>query len=136
MFCYSKNHAGYPCEQDRGRGPEGCKKCAGGLVGSAHGKVTMMVHKRSFFESWEQIILKVIQLLERNSARSVFPRMVAARIEADYGLYRAEQTLRRDMSRMASQGKLYRVGGRNARRGYVVAKVRCWSPGWTPLMAA
>lgn len=80
----------------------------------------------------EDMILKVVKLLERNSGAAVFPKMVSARIQAEFGIYRAEQTLRRDMSRLAESGMLYRVGGRNARRGYVQARVR----GWTPLMAA
>ena len=80
------------------------------------------------FLSMEHCIMQVVKQLERNGGGSVYPRAVSARIMTDFGFYRAEQTLRRDMSRLADAGKLYRVGGKNARRGYVQARVRSWQP--------
>lgn len=65
----------------------------------------------------EETILQIVRKLQRDYRRGVFPWMVAAQLD----IYRAEGTLRRDMMQMAQRGKLTRIGGRKARRGYVVA---------------
>lgn len=67
--------------------------------------------------SIEQSILQIVARLQRDYGRGVLPRMVAAQMD----IYRAEGTLRRDMMRLVDEGKLKRVGGRTARRGYMVA---------------
>lgn len=61
----------------------------------------------------EQIEFVIVNMVGRLSERHdrVWPWMVGAQLE----FYRCEQTLRRDMARMARQGKLRRVG---IRKGY------------------
>jgi len=61
----------------------------------------------------ERDIIRIVASLQRSYQR-VYPWMVAAQL--DY--YRCEQTLRRDMMALVERGKLIRVGGRQARRGY------------------
>lgn len=63
-------------------------------------------------------ILRIVRKLERSHGR-VYPFMVTGWLD----IYRCEQTLRRDMVRLAAAGYLIRVGGRGARRGYVA-----WRP--------
>lgn len=63
----------------------------------------------------DEQILHIVARLQRSYAR-VYPYMVQARLP----YYRAEQTLRRDMVRLAEAGWLVRVGGPGARRGYVM----------------
>lgn len=62
----------------------------------------------------ETDIIRLVARLERNYKR-VYPFMLQPWLE----YYRAEQTLRRDMARLARQGLLVRVGGAGARRGYL-----------------
>ncbi len=61
-------------------------------------------------EQLEQVIQTTVATLSKYHAR-VWPWMIGAHLE----FYRAEQTLRRDMSRMAREGKLVRIG---QRKGY------------------
>ena len=60
-------------------------------------------------------IIDAIRQLEKNLGRGVFPWEV----QPCLNYYRAEQTLRRDMARMAREGMLIRLG---QRRGYLVAE--------------
>lgn len=62
-------------------------------------------------------ILRIVRRRQRDLGRGVFPREVAVFLP----YYRAEQTLRRDMMRLARAGWLVREGGQGARRGYRVA---------------
>lgn len=62
-------------------------------------------------------IVRIVKQRERDLRRGVFPREVAVMLP----YYRAEQTLRKDMCRLASAGRLSREGGPGARRGYRVA---------------
>ena len=66
-------------------------------------------------------ICKLVRKLERSYGRGIYPFMVQAWLD----MPRCEQSLRRDMQRMARTGKLVRVGGGAARRGYVMP-VRGW----------
>lgn len=61
----------------------------------------------------ERDIIRIVASLQRNYER-VYPWMVAARL--DYS--RHEATLRRQMARLAREGKLHRVGGWQSRLGY------------------
>lgn len=63
-------------------------------------------------------ILRIVRRLERTHGR-VYPFMVGPWL--DY--YRCEQTLRRDMARLAASSYLIRVGGWNERKGY-----QSWRP--------
>ena len=60
-------------------------------------------------------ILNAIRQLGKDMGRGVFPWQVQPMLN----YYRAEQTLRRDMARMARDGVLIRLG---QRRGYLVAE--------------
>lgn len=69
------------------------------------------------------MIVHTVRRLERDlhvrgSDRGVFPWQVQARLD----IARCEQTLRRDMFRLAEAGRLERIGGDGARRGYRVAR--------------
>ncbi|KKK95552.1 hypothetical protein LCGC14_2671640 [marine sediment metagenome] len=61
----------------------------------------------------EQIECVIVDVVGRLSERHerIWPWMVGAQLD----FYRCEQTLRRDMSRMARTGKLARIG---IRKGY------------------
>lgn len=69
----------------------------------------------------DSTICAMVRKLERRSRRGVFPFMVMPWLP----VYRCEQSLRRDMNRLAERGRLVRVGGPEARRGYV-GPVRGW----------
>lgn len=58
----------------------------------------------------EQTIIRTVYDLSRSHTR-VWPWMVGAQLD----FYRCEQTLRRDMSRLAKEGRLMRIG---QRKGY------------------
>lgn len=86
----------------RGRG-----RRAGGMVGARGGmsEYTALV--------WAEIE-KALRLAQRDLRRGVLPRDVQARLPYS----RAEGSLRRDMLAMYQAGRLVRVGGAGARRGY------------------
>lgn len=56
----------------------------------------------------------IMRTAQRDLRRGIFPCDVAAR----YPVYRAEGSLRRDMLAMYEAGRIVRVGGHGARRGY------------------
>lgn len=62
-------------------------------------------------------IIQVVKKTQRDVQRGVLPWMVQARLDVDLH----EKTVRSHMRRMWQEGKLERVGGANARRGYKVA---------------
>lgn len=62
----------------------------------------------------EDSIFEIVRQVERNCKYGVLPKTVQARLHLSV----AEQTVRRYMVRMWESGKLLRVGGRGARRGY------------------
>ena len=64
-------------------------------------------------------IIEIVRLRQRNMppGRGVLPVTVQCFLDQ----YRAEQTLRRDMSALARVGLLERIGGEGSRRGYRVA---------------
>lgn len=64
-------------------------------------------------------IARVVVQAQRDLRRGVLPRDVQARLP----YARAEGSLRRDMLKMYEGGKLIRVGGNGARRGYRVPTV-------------
>lgn len=68
---------------------------------------------------FDEEIIKIVRNLQRNY-NAVFPWMVTLWLE----LGRAEGSVRRDMARLARQGRLIRVGGYNARRGYRVGLIK------------
>jgi len=63
----------------------------------------------------DEIVLSVINevVLPRNKV--VYPKMVQPHLP----FYRAEQTLRKDFRRLQEMGRLHRIGGSRARRGYL-----------------
>jgi len=56
----------------------------------------------------------VVRQLQRDLRRGVLPKDVRMRLS----YLRAEGSLRRDMALMRTTGRLVRVGGKDARRGY------------------
>lgn len=69
--------------------------------------------------NFDDEIVKITKRLQRDYKR-VFPYMVMTRLD----LARAEGSLRRDMARLAREGRLERVGGFNTRRGYCVPTLK------------
>ncbi|MCK6581083.1 MAG: hypothetical protein L6Q98_23560 [Anaerolineae bacterium] len=65
-------------------------------------------------------IVHIVQRRQRDvrDGRGVLPVAVQSWLNE----YRAEQTLRREMSYLARQGVLERVGGKGCRRGYRIPK--------------
>lgn len=63
-------------------------------------------------------ILQIVSRLQRSYA-GVYPYMVCAWLDEPY--YRHESTVRRWMVRLANDGKLVRVDGPGARKGYLAA---------------
>lgn len=65
-------------------------------------------------------IIRIVRERQRNApeGRGVLPRTVQCFLDE----YRAEQTLRRDMARLAEMGKLVRIGPAGSRRGYRVER--------------
>lgn len=67
----------------------------------------------------DEFIIKIVAKLERDYRRGIYPWMVQARLP----VYRAEQTIRRDMVRLAEEGRLERVGEMGkSRLGYRMVK--------------
>lgn len=62
---------------------------------------------------WKEIE-RAVQAAQRDLKRGVLPRDVCSRLPYD----RAEGSLRRDMLAMYRMGRLIRLGGYGARRGY------------------
>lgn len=62
----------------------------------------------------EHNILEQVPRIQRNSRRGVLPVNVQARLD----FYVSEQWLRTCMVRMWRNGRLIRIGGAGARRGY------------------
>lgn len=67
--------------------------------------------------------IKLIRIVRRLSAsyERVYPKDLVAEIMAEFGYYRCEQTVRKDLRKLAESGRLIRVGGFNARKGYAAA---------------
>ena len=72
--------------------------------------------------SLKQAIKTIVREYQRNQGgwreRGILPWMVAARLDDAYTY--SVMTLRRRMAAMAAEGELKRVGGPNARRGYII----------------
>lgn len=64
---------------------------------------------------WDTEIIRVVRMLQRHYTR-VYPWMLTPQFD----LIRVEGSFRRDMSRLAREGRLIRVGGEGSRRGYRV----------------
>lgn len=79
----------------------------------------------------DEDIVKIVAEVQRRTGK-VYAWMVQSYLE----VYRSEQTIRRDMVRLANEGKLQRLG---ERKGYRVAtsrptwKAAAWElPRWSP----
>ena len=59
-------------------------------------------------EEMEREILKIMTRLARDGYKTVYPRQVQAWLDSE----RSERQLRRDMARMAREGRLRRLGDR------------------------
>lgn len=69
-------------------------------------------------------ILRIVRTLSQKYER-VYPRMVQAHLY----VYRAEQTLRKDMGRLAEKGLLERIGQRKGYKPVKLSKVyQCIEP--------
>lgn len=97
MKCYGWGHLSH---SDRGRR-------AGGLVGM---RVRMTEYTLLVWDEIEKAMVRA----QRDLRRGVLPRDVQSRLP----YARAEGSLRRDMLAMYLAGRLVRVGGMGARRGY------------------
>lgn len=73
-------------------------------------------------EQISEAIIRIVRERQRNvpAERGVLPRTVQCFLDE----YRAEQTLRRDMARLAEMGRLVRIGTAGSRRGYRVERER------------
>jgi hypothetical protein len=67
----------------------------------------------------EEFYLELIALvakLQRNNGRGVYPYMIVAHLD----FIRREQTLRKDMRKLAERGDLIRVESYKSRKGYII----------------
>jgi hypothetical protein len=65
---------------------------------------------------FERELVRIVRYLQRNYER-VYPWMIQAHLD----IRRHPATLRKDCVRLAKRGDLIRVGGWDARRGYLAA---------------
>ncbi len=105
----------------RGQGAGGLRFCERASIGG--------------YSALDEMVIEIVRQLQRRFRRGVLPRMAQPWLPEEY--WRGEQAIRKRMARLATEGRLKRVGGENARRGYLTvgASPWCWAhtwPAWEP----